>query len=62
MKIRRDKLAVALLLVLAVSAAQVSAGTFWHFTDPHGDWLYKPGTKEKQKLCRVGKGNAGEFG
>lgn len=50
------------LVALAVIFTLTEAATFWHYTDPHVDWLYRPGSKVKHELCRSGKGDAGTFG
>lgn len=38
------------------------AGTFWHITDTHMDWLYKVNSTPHDTLCRDGTGTAGMFG
>lgn len=54
---------LAIFLLFFICCFEISeAGSFWFFTDPHADWLYRPGSKKKESLCREGKGDAGFYG
>lgn len=54
--------ALALVLALLAGAVLVEASSFWHITDTHVDWLYKPQSEPVDEYCRNGNGTSGLFG